>query len=225
MRLVYCRHNDIYRMAPFSSKIVDYLTIKSPPTKKLFTREPHNFKFYPEPTINVSAPDCGPSGQVGNLNAISDQSSPAALFPTLKWHHDNPEEVKEYLLIVEDINSKRWTWFADAPTPALRGVYYGIQAGTTEVRATDLVKMKKGSLKWITSANRELIGGFKHGDTDGKIWKVPKSSHHNYFQLVALDRPVDTMGLSHHPTRESFNGAVEGKVIGWGEWVGIYEKP
>lgn len=220
-------------MAAFSSK-KDRLNSPGP-TKKLFTRDTHNFKFYRTPNISVSA-DCGPSGEIGNLNAISHESSPAALFPTLTWHFERPnnpevdlisekeQNTHEYLLLVEDIDSSRWTWINAAPTPALLGVFYGIPPGKTGVCATDLVKVKKSKLKWITTAQRGLAGGFKHGDVDGKVWKQPKSFHRVHFQVVALSNTVDTLELSEHPTRESFNGAVEGRVLGWGEWIGIYER-
>jgi hypothetical protein len=223
-------------MAPFTSRRERLST--PGPTRKLFTRDSHNFRLYRTPTITVTAPDCGPSGQIGNLNALSAEGSPAPFFPTLTWSFtsdagdekaehqlvaENEAKTKEYLLLAEDIDDNRWTWFADLPTPALLGVYYGIPAVTTSIRAEDLVKMKKG-IKWIQTAQRSLVGGFKFGDVGGKVWKAPKPWHRIHFQIVALSKSVDENELSEHPTRESFNGAVEGRVLGWGEWVGVYQK-
>ena len=223
-------------MGPFTSNREKLST--PGPIKKLFTRDTHNFRLYRTPTISVTALDCGPSGQIGNLNALSAQSSPAPFFPTLTWSFtsdtgdeqadrdivaENKAKTKEYLLLAEDIDDNRWTWFADLPTPALLGVYYSIPAVMSSIRGEELVKMKKG-IKWIQAAQRKLVGGFKYGDVGGKVWKAPKPWHRIHFQIVALSKSVDILELSEHPTRESFSGAVVGKVLGGGEWVGLYQK-
>jgi hypothetical protein len=199
------------------------------PVRKLFTRERYNFRFHRLPTIKVSAPDCGPSGQVGNLNSIAAADTPAELFPTLTWHFEEEEKddvlvqglkrIKEYLVVVEDLDGAKF-----GSSPRAIGIYYVIPPHKTMISANDIVKDKKGKLERIRVAERGLVGGFKYGDLDGKVWRTPKSMHRIHFQVIALTRTVDSGSLSEFPTISSFYGAAEGAVMGWGEWVGIYEK-
>jgi hypothetical protein len=215
-------------MAPFFFSSKNKLDTPGP-LHKLFTRDEHNLRFHRLPTINVSAPDCGPSGQVGNLNSIAAADMPAELFPTLTWHFE-PEEkedvlvqklnkIKEYLVIVEDLDGGK---FGSSPQPL--GIFYIIPPQKTMISAKDIVKDKKGKLERLLVAERGLVGGFKYCDLDGKVWRTPKSMHRIHFQVVALSRTVDSGALSEFPTIRSFYGESEGAVMGWGEWVGIYEK-
>lgn len=134
---------------------------------------------------------------------------------------EKQQKTKEFLVIVEDLDGNS---ILPLSTPPLLGIYYGISPPSSSISANQLVKVKKGMLERITVAQRGLTGGFKYGDVDGKVWRVPKSGHRVHFQVVALSKSADTTALSEHPTKESFWGAVEGFVLGWGEWVGIYEK-
>jgi hypothetical protein len=215
-------------MAPsfFSSKN----KLDSPgPVQKLFTRDSYNFRFHRLPTINVSSPDCGPSGQVGNLNSLAAADTPAELFPTLAWHFEEEEKndvfvqrlqtIKEYLVVVEDLDGAKI-----GSSPQDIGVYYVIPPQKTMISANDIVQVKKGKLERLMVAQRGLAGGFKYGNLNGKVWRTPKSMHRIHFQVIALSRTVDSGSLSEFPTIASFCGAAEGAVMGWGEWVGIYEK-
>jgi len=199
------------------------------PVHKLFTREKYSFTLHHLPNIEVSSPDCGPSGQVGNLNSIEAADTPAKLFPTLTWHFKEEEKddalvqklktIKEYLVVVEDLDGGK---FGSSPRPI--GIYYVIPPHKTTISANDIVKDKKGRFERILVAERGLVGGFKYGDLDGKVWRTPKSMHRIHFQVIALARTVDSGSLSEFPTIGSFHGESGGAVIGWGEWVGIYEK-
>jgi len=199
------------------------------PVERLFTRDGYDFKYHRRPVIEVSAPDCGPSGQIGNLNSLVGADSPADLFPTLTWQFKEEEKddallrrmqkLKEYLIVVEDLDAA-----IIGSSPRAIGIYYVIPPHKTTISANDLVKDKKGRFEWILTAERGLVGGFKYGDLDGKVWRAPKSMHRIHFQVIALARTVDVGSLSDFPTISSFRGEVEASVIGWGEWVGIYEK-
>jgi hypothetical protein len=213
-------------MAPFFSSKNKFDS--SGPVQKLFTRHEFN-KYHRKPTINVSAPDCGASGQVGNLNSIAAANTPAELFPTLTWHFEEEENdddlverlksIKEYLIVVEDLDGARF-----GSTPPAIGIYYVIPPQKTTVSANDLLKAKKGKFERLLVAERGLAGGFKYGDLNGKVWRTPKPMHRIHFQVVALSGTVDTGSLSEFPSIRSFYGEAEGFVVGWGEWVGIYEK-
>jgi hypothetical protein len=222
-------------MAPFSSSSTKKNKLDTPgPVKKLFTREPHNFRFHRLPTIHVSSPDCGPSGQIGNLNALAGAGAadtPANFFLTLTWQFEikdsleNEEAVTEkltntteYLLIIEDLDSTS-SLLRSHRSPL--AIFYAIPRSKTSITSSELIKSKVGTFERITIAQRDLIGGFKYGELDGKMWRVPKRGHRIYFQVVALRGTVDGGSLSEFPTIGSFRGAAEGKVVGWGEWVGV----
>ena len=222
-------------MSPFSSKKPK---LNSPgSTHKLFTRESHNFRYHRTPTLTVTAPSLPlPGNTPGNLNPLANTASPAELFPTLTWRFETRDDglglessdlvlskqqkTKEFLLIVEDLDGNS---FLPLATPPLLGIFYGIPPDRSSISGSQLLKIKKGMLERITVAQRDLVGGFKYGDVDGKVWRTPKRGHRVHFQVVALSRSVDTTALSEHPTKESFRGAVEGFVLGWGEWVGIWD--
>ena len=79
--------------------------------------------------------------------------TPAELFPTLTWHFEEKEKekedvlaqtlkpVKEYLLVVEDLDAAKWE-----PSPRATGIYYVIPPHKTTISANDIVKDKKGRL-------------------------------------------------------------------------------
>jgi len=185
-------------------------------TRKLFTRN-ENFRYFPTPTVTISSPECGPSGSdLTARHAADGQNS----FPSLVWQAPPDTMVHEYLIVVED---------ADVPlsSPELHGIYYGIPASLTNVEAASFDKVKKGTFE------RKLAGDFKYCPIGrgfgGKVWIGPNpmlnhGPHRYFFQVIALNATIDRRELSQFPTKESFIGAVEGKVVGWGEWVGQYER-
>jgi len=199
------------------------------PVQKLFTRDKDNFRYYDVPNIMVTSPNCGASGEVGNLNSVAGVSSPADLFPTLNWQFmpgENADAVayrmrrlKEYLIVVEDLDGAK---IGSSPQPI--GIFYVIPADKNTITADDIEKKTKRKFERLLVAERGLAGGFKYGDLNGKVWRTPKSMHRIHFQVIALARTVDSGSLSEFPSKSSFCGAAEGAVLGWGEWVGVYKK-
>lgn len=192
-------------------------------THKLFTRG-HDFTILRTPTLTVTSPECGPSGSslLPHHSASSGNS-----FPSLAWQLTDPNSrtasrTKEYLIIVEDADTSL------SANPATHGIFYGIPASMTSVDASSFGKVKSGAFE------RRLAGGFKyapiHGAlSPGKAWSGPNpmlnnGPHRYYFQVVALSATIDRKELSQFPTKESFRGAIEGKVVGWGQWVGTFER-
>ena len=92
--------------------------------------------------------------------------------------------------------------------------------------AADLTRAKTGAFE------RRLEGGWKYapiGRGTGKVWNPPHpmkgtGPHRLYFQLIAVKDTVDKRELSQFPTKSSFQGAIEGKVVAWGEWMGTVER-
>jgi phosphatidylethanolamine-binding protein (PEBP) family uncharacterized protein len=190
-------------------------------TRKLFTRCDNILPKYRQPNMTVTSPDLGPSGSFLTAhNAGGDDGDSS--FPSLTWQlpsdlANTPGRVKEYLVVVEDL---------DVPLTGniLLGAFYGIPASRTSVTEGDFERVEKGVFA------RQLSGGFKFCPMRrNRVWNAPRpvrrhGPHRYHFQVVALNSTIDRPELSQFPTKESFVGAIEGKVVGWGEWVGLYEK-
>ena len=184
---------------------------------KLFTKGPA-FTDFPSPTIELTSPDCGPSGS--SLKPEYTQLG-TERFPELKWpapSSSSSAEVKEYILLCED---------ADVPFPApvYHSLFYSIPAHATGVTASDVELVQGGEGK-----EKVLRGGFKFvKNLMGKHYVGPKpllghGPHRYFYELVALREPVDVDGLGGKVTKDRLASAIVGKVVGWGVWVGAFER-
>jgi phosphatidylethanolamine-binding protein (PEBP) family uncharacterized protein len=177
---------------------------------KLFVKEPA-FSLFPEPTITISSPDCGPSGSV----MAKDYSQLGSeRFPLLKWNPGSlASEIKEYLVIVEDPD-------APLPSPIVHGLYWGISGESTEFGGEG-VKAKGG----LEEGKGYQVGKNRRGTV--YIGPRPVLGHgvHRYmFDVVALKEKIEGKGLSEVPTKEEMAKVIEGKVVGWGRWMGTFER-
>jgi phosphatidylethanolamine-binding protein (PEBP) family uncharacterized protein len=176
---------------------------------RLFTKGPA-FAQHPTSTISISCPEVGQTGS--NLH-VELSAEGAGRFPTIHWPGASPE-TKEYLLISEDPD-------APLPNPIIHGIYYGIPSTATGVSNIDFEE---------AAEPYALKGGFKHGkNRRGNVYIPPRpllghGPHRYFFTLIALNERVDSSKLSTLPTAEEMAGAIEGKVVGWGEWIGVYER-
>ncbi|THW82048.1 hypothetical protein D6D17_09511 [Aureobasidium pullulans] len=135
-------------------------------------------------------------------------------FPELHW--SPPEDVKEYVLVVED---------PDIPLPfvATHGVFHSIPSYVDMITASD-VQYIKGEEK-----RKALVGPLKPGKTTlGTLYSGPRppvghGPHRYFFQLVALNEPLDKALLGDFPTLTIIKRAIKDKVAGWGVWVGVWE--
>lgn len=48
--------------------------------------------------------------------------------------------------------------------------------------------------------------------------------HRYFYQLVALKEAVDVEKLGGKVTKDGLGAAIVGKVAGWGQWIGVYER-
>lgn len=176
---------------------------------RLFTKGPA-FSQCPSPTITIECPEVGPSGSQLHVDLSAEG---AGRFPSLQWPPASPE-TREYLLISEDPDAPR-------PRPIVHGIYYGIPPTATGVTGADFAQATKPY---------SLRGGFRYGrNRRGNVYIPPKpllghGPHRYFFTLVALRQPIDAAALGDAPTIEEVARGIEGKVVGWGEWVGVYER-
>ncbi|KAH9884483.1 PEBP-like protein [Xylariomycetidae sp. FL2044] len=196
-------------------------------------------------TINVSSPDCGPSGSTLSVEYTADG---AGRFPALTWEletktktkttaekggeeeveggeeeekeeEEEEEVVKEWLIVSEDPD-------APLPTPICHGIYTGIPAAKTSVEAGDFEEV-------VADPGRALAlmkGGFHYGRSMRGVPYIPPrplmnhGPHRYFFIVVALNEPLGAELLTAQTTREQIADAIVGKVIGWGMWTGVAER-
>ena len=135
-------------------------------------------------------------------------------FPQLKWT-PGPlgAQIKEYLIICEDPD-------APLPTPITHGLYWAIPGEATEFGG-DAIK-KDGDVKGIA--------GYKVGkNRKGTVYLGPRpvlghGEHRYMFDVVGLNEKLDASKLSEIATKEELSKAIEGKVVGWGRWMGTFER-
>lgn len=181
---------------------------------KLFHKGPA-FKDLTEPSLEVTSSECGPSNSTMLNKHGMDTGNQ---FPMISWETPKTAtKVQEYMLIVEDPD-------APLPTPIAHGVYYAIPADTRSVDNSSLEPIGK------EGAN-DLIGGFKFGQNRrGTVYGGPRpvighGPHRYFYQVIALSEKVDQKGFAAaKPTREELAKAIEGKVLAWGMWVGVFER-
>ena len=181
---------------------------------KLFHKGPA-FANLPEPTVEVTSAECGPSNSTMSSKHGMDTGNQ---FPTISWKPSELDtKVKEYILIVEDPD-------APLPTPIAHGVYYAIPADTRSVDASSFEPVGK-------NGGNDLKGGFKFGvNRKGTVYGGPRpvlghGAHRYFYQVIALNEKVDQEGFAAaKATREELAKAIEGKVVAWGMWIGVFER-
>ncbi|KAK8166361.1 phosphatidylethanolamine-binding protein [Phyllosticta citrichinensis] len=180
---------------------------------QLFTESPA-FKDLPGPTFDVDCPECGPSGSIMKINHT--QLGQGA-HPHLTWTKSPFLDVKEYLLVVEDAD-------APLPKPICHALFYSIAAHRTEIKAEDIEPVD------VEAKDKRLKNGFRWvPNLRGKHYGAPKSllghgPHRYFYQLVALREALAVDSLGPDPTRETVAEATNGKVAGWGVWMGVFER-
>ncbi|KZF26793.1 PEBP-like protein [Xylona heveae TC161] len=220
---------------------------------KLFIRGPA-FADLPDPTLTVESPDCGPSHSHMKPEHTPLGPTGANRFPTLTWTLSRPppstsspsspsapppsrsegrDVVQEYLVVAEDPD-------APMPTPITHGIYYGIPATRTSITPEDIELLADsgagagtGTTPKVTNDknNSNLKGGFKRGANWNKtVYSGPRpllnhGPHRYWYQVIALKEPLDRTVLSSPlATKKEIAQAIQGKVVGWGAWIGVYER-
>lgn len=191
---------------------------------RAFTKGPA-FADHPTPTLELTCPECGPSGSPLQLHhsQVGPDAAHRDRFPHLTW--TPVTGAREYLLLCEDV---------DLPIPGVvvfHGLFYGLPPARAEVTAEDVepVDNDDSNKEGGKSAVGVTKGGFKYvRNIQGSHYGGPKpvmghGVHRYYYQLVALREPVDT-GKMGKVTKDGLGRAIVGKVIRWGQWIGTYER-
>ncbi|KAI9935055.1 hypothetical protein MW887_000676 [Aspergillus wentii] len=177
------------------------------------------FKGLTNPNIALEATDCGPSGSVMLNDHTCLAEDGVGRFPDLRW---NPPEliddVKEYVLICEDI---------DLPIPGLvihHGLFYGIPPSTTTALHSDIKEQKDNPKSRITESGWKYVPNLTGNAYIGPAPPLGHGSHRYVFTVIALNESLQ-FDNPDKVTRQKIKAAMVGKVIGWGQWTGSFERP
>jgi phosphatidylethanolamine-binding protein (PEBP) family uncharacterized protein len=190
---------------------------------KLFTRS-SEFAEVPK-SVTVTSPDLGKSP--AHLEKKHSQFG-SNDFPSLSWscatdgEGHSVQEVQEWFLIVED---------ADAPLPLVpvHGMFYAILGTKTGVGPGDFHLDSVRATDANDSEGKFMSGGFRLGkNLRSTIYGGPRpvlghGEHRYFYQVVALSQKLDVTKMSSVAKRDEILREMGGKILGWGEWIGIYE--
>ena len=182
--------------------------------------------------IEVTSPELGSSGSSFKIEhtAFSPDSAKRDVFPQLSWTIP-PElegQIKEFILCVED---------ADSPIhPSLfhatHGLFYGIAPSKRSIGPDDLKVVDARLTATPGRGAKEpvmLKGSFKLGmNVRGSVYGGPRpvcghGPHRYFYAVVALREPLNVQKMSPVATLGEMTKECEGKVCGWGQWVGVWE--
>lgn len=136
------------------------------------------------------------------------------LFPDIQWEPSSLDHLMEYLVVVEDPD-------APLPEPVVHGIYYSIPNREHGITNKDLRPESDGKY------NNLLVGGFRYGKNYvDSIYLGPSpppgdGPHKYFYQVVGLNERLGLDSLGSKPSKDELASAVEGKVNGWGVWIGL----
>ncbi|KAJ5157891.1 uncharacterized protein N7482_008991 [Penicillium canariense] len=176
------------------------------------------FKDHPKPNISLEAVECGPSGSPLLRHHTCLAEDGIGCLPELRWTPPECDEpVKEYVLICEDI---------DIPIPCLvvhHGLFWAIPPSVHTATPADVKEREGAAKERQTAAGWRFIPNPMGTAYGGAGAPYGHGSHRYVYTIIALDAPLDF----EHPkkaTKNDIKHAMIGEVIGWGQWVGTFER-
>ena len=176
------------------------------------------FRFFPRPNMTLESVECGEIGSsLLNHHTCLDENGEGK-FPELRWTPPPSGEVREYVLICEDL---------DLPIPYLvihHGLFFNIPPSTTTACHTDVVRQEANLNARVTNSGWIFLPNLKGTSYIGAAPPLGHGPHRYVFTIVALDQPLS---FSSHDkiTKEQIKDAMVGKVTGWGQWTGVFQRP
>lgn len=175
------------------------------------------FKYCRAPNMTLESSECGSTGSsMLDYHTFLDEDG-VGKFPELRWAPPIGE-VKEYVLVCEDL---------DLPIPCLvihHGLFFHIPPTTTTACHADVVKQEGNLNAHVTNSGWMYITNLRGSSYIGPAPPLGHGSHRYVFTIVALNKPLD---FSSHEkiTKDQIKEVMVGKVIGWGQWTGVFQRP
>jgi phosphatidylethanolamine-binding protein (PEBP) family uncharacterized protein len=176
------------------------------------------FKDITKPNMSLESIECGPSGSKLLPHHTCLAEDRIGCLPNLRWTSPECNEpVKEYLLICEDI---------DIPIPCLvihHGLFWAIPPSANTATPADIKEQDGAAKSRQTAAGWRFIPNPLGTAYGGAGAPYGHGSHRYVYTIVALNAPLEFQ----HPekvTKNDIKHAMVGKVIGWGQWVGTFER-
>ncbi|KAJ5706738.1 Phosphatidylethanolamine-binding protein PEBP [Penicillium malachiteum] len=177
------------------------------------------FKDIPKPNMTLECEECGPSGSKLLLHHTSLAEDGIGSIPDLKWTPPQATEpVKEYVLICEDI---------DLPIPFLvihHGLFWGIDATKYNHVTSMQTSVPENSPRWKTTSSWNYVPNLRGAAYIGASPVLGHGTHRYVFTIVALKDALQ-FDNPEKVTKSDIKKAIAGKVVGWGQWTGEFEKP
>lgn len=177
------------------------------------------FKNIPKPNMTLEAVECGPSGSKMLLHYTCLTEDGLGCLPDLRWSPPECDEpVQEYVLICEDI---------DLPIPFLvihHGLFWAIPPAATTAVPADIKARDDDPKSRRTDAGWRFVPNLRNTPYIGAAAPLGHGSHRYVFTIVALNAPLE-FERPEKVTKQDIKHAMIGKVIGWGQWIGHFERP
>ncbi len=175
------------------------------------------FKDQPEPNIILEAPECGQSGSPLLQNHTCLAQGSTGKMPELHWRAPSHLNIKQYVLVCEDV---------DAPMPfsiVTHGLFFGIPPTATKAFHDD-IEQDMNCIGRFTLAGWGFVPTMKGTSYIGAAPPLGHGVHRYIYTIIALDEPLH-FDRPDKVTKSQVKKALVGKVLGWGQWTGYFERP
>ncbi|KAJ5766014.1 uncharacterized protein N7511_003630 [Penicillium nucicola] len=177
------------------------------------------FKETPDANMTLESPECGPSGSKLPLHCTCLADDGRGYLPELRWSPPSSHEpVQEFVLICEDL---------DAPIPFYvfhHGLLWAIPASTLSANKEDVQPDQHDKISRQTTAGWRFVPNMLGTPYAGAGAPLGHGSHRYLFTIVALNAPLK-FKCPEGTSKKDIKRAMNGKVIGWGQWTGVFERP
>ncbi|KAL2868052.1 YbhB/YbcL family Raf kinase inhibitor-like protein [Aspergillus lucknowensis] len=175
------------------------------------------FKEHPEANMILESPECGHSGSPLLPDHTCLAEDKVGKLPELRWQAPLDLDVKQYALICEDL---------DVPIPfciITHGLFYGIPPTVRRVFHDD-IEQDKNSTGCLTISGWGFVPNIMGKPYIGAAAPLGHGVHRYVYTIIALNEPLH-FDRPDKVSKAQIKKALIGKVIGWGQWVGHFERP
>ena len=167
-----------------------------------------------ESHIKLYADDIGPPGSILRKKHTTDADDGGCL-PCLSWTDANPANVKSYALLCEDLD-------ATYPDHMNHGIFYNIPPACRNITVNDVEKQAGTNTPCLTATSWNFVA--THGNNSYLVPDPPanEATHRYVFTIISLNLASLNFVRPRKVTKKEFHKAIEGKVISWGQWIGLF---